>query len=125
MYGIGCTCSLESMSIFNDPISFTITSILIVILFFLLLLIIIRIKTKRLHTLETIILKNELGVLMRISENRALLALLEKETPELIRKFPWVVVWIRSQDAYLCSLASCCHEATLNKTPPYPETNKV
>lgn len=51
----------------------------------------------------------ERGVFKRIDENRELLELLQSESPDLLRRCPWVEGWIESQDRFLVDLARLVH----------------
>ncbi|HAT3955922.1 hypothetical protein FGF01_05380 [Aeromonas salmonicida subsp. achromogenes] len=80
----------------------------------------------KLQALEHVISHSHRGVYKRIDENRELLELLYKESPELLNKFPWVRGWIESQDAFLNELANLSgSENTLqrvNENKPYPRS---
>ncbi|MFW5259767.1 hypothetical protein ACOANM_32150 [Pseudomonas aeruginosa] len=45
------------------------------------------------------------GVHKRIDENRELLELLQRESPGLLQRCPWIEGWLESQDGFLSDLA--------------------
>lgn len=56
---------------------------------------------------------SERGIHKRIDENRELLELLQRESPDLLNRCPYVEGWISSQDRFLFELAA----ATGNDNP--------
>lgn len=80
----------------------------------------------KLQALEHVIYHSHRGVYKRIDENRELLELLYKESPEFLNKFPWVRGWIESQDEFLKELAKLSGaENTLqrmNENKTYPRS---
>lgn len=77
-------------------------------------------RKRILNTLILTINRREGGVRKRIDENRELLELLNRESPQLLQKCPWVVGWLKSQDEYLLALAM----ASGSNTESYPEFPK-
>lgn len=45
------------------------------------------------------------GVHKRIDENRELLELLQQESPELLKRCPWIEGWLYGQDRFLVEMA--------------------
>ncbi|EMR0499913.1 hypothetical protein ROS72_004661 [Citrobacter freundii] len=78
---------------------------------------------QKLSKLEKLISQNERGVYKRIDENRQLLELLIRETPDLFETHGWIRGWFKSLDEYLLALS---HEANLSeyessiRVRPYP-----
>lgn len=48
----------------------------------------------------------ERGIHKRIDENRELLELLQRESPDLLDRCPWVERWLNSQDIFLFDLSA-------------------
>lgn len=61
---------------------------------------------------EHILRSSQCGIYKRIDEQRELLMTLQKQVPDLLRREPWIIGWIASQDEFLCHLAN-----TLHRTP--------
>lgn len=59
----------------------------------------------RLSQIKHLCRTGERGVFKRIDENRELLEFLQQESPDLLRRCPWVEGWIESQDRFLVDLA--------------------
>lgn len=49
---------------------------------------------------------NGRGIYKRIDENRELLELLQRESPDLMKRCPWIEGWLESQDHFLVELAA-------------------
>lgn len=75
-----------------------------------------------------VVVSSEGGIQKRIDENRELLELLCDQVPELLERQPWVVGWLRSQDRFLCEIASAVpnpHGGVMNagEVRPWPEVS--
>ena len=62
-------------------------------------------KRTRLRAIESILEYAGGGVFKRIDENRELLELLQRESPEFLQKHPWVNGWIEAHDEFFTELA--------------------
>ena len=62
-------------------------------------------KNARLRAIESVMKFTGGGIFKRIDENRELLELLQRESPEFLQKHPWVNLWIESQDEFYTELA--------------------
>lgn len=60
---------------------------------------------QKFKALEKVISYSERGIFKRIDENRELLELLYRESPDLMEKCFWIRGWLESQDAFLNELA--------------------
>lgn len=58
--------------------------------------------------LERIVASKDRGVLHRIDDNRALLELLQRAAPDLLREHPRIGTQLRAQDEFLEALARAC-----------------
>lgn len=69
-------------------------------------------RNKTLSKIIATIGRCEGGIHKRIDENRELLELIQADAPELLRKNPWIVGWLGSQDNFLNQivLASDCNK---------------
>ncbi|EGL3999212.1 hypothetical protein IQ368_004763 [Salmonella enterica] len=59
----------------------------------------------RFAEVKTLCEREQRGVYKRIDENRELLELLQRESPDLLERCPWVEGWLDSQDRFLSLLA--------------------
>lgn len=78
---------------------------------------------QKLSKLEKLISQNERGVYKRIDENRQLLELLIRETPDLFESHGWIRGWFKSLDEYLLALsyeAKLSEEESGIRVRPYP-----
>jgi len=55
--------------------------------------------------IQQVVLRSQAGVFKRIDENRELLELLQSEAKDPLKKSPWVIGWLKSQDKFLTDLA--------------------
>ena len=62
-------------------------------------------KNTRLRAIESVMKFTGGGIFKRIDENRELLELLQRESPEFLQKHPWVNLWIEAQDEFFTELA--------------------
>ncbi|WOP85256.1 hypothetical protein [Citrobacter koseri] len=60
----------------------------------------------RLSKVKTLCDREQRGVYKRIDENRELLELLQRESPDLLQQCPWIEGWLDSQDRFLSQLAA-------------------
>lgn len=51
--------------------------------------------------------RSEGGIFKRIDENRELAQLLVRSAPQLLKEYPDVMAWLKSQDHFLSELAEC------------------
>lgn len=51
--------------------------------------------------------RSEGGIFKRIDENRELAQLLIRNAPQLLKEYPDVMAWLKSQDHFLSELAEC------------------
>ncbi|AGT26772.1 hypothetical protein M2J86_25025 (plasmid) [Citrobacter freundii] len=116
-----------------DKIIITVVAIVLMIVFICQRISLIRKSKQQKDTLEVLqqnlikfeklISQNERGVYKRIDENRELLELLIRETPDLFESHGWIRGWFKSLDEYLLALS---YEATLSeeesgiRVRPYP-----
>lgn len=54
--------------------------------------------------LTRVLVSTQGGLYQRIDENRELVELLKSECPSFVDRQPWVIGWLRSQDAFLLGL---------------------
>ncbi len=57
-------------------------------------------------SINEILAVHEGGIYKRIDENRELMELLSTKAPSFLSDHPWVVRWLKSQDAFLCDIES-------------------
>lgn len=87
-------------------------------------------ERQKFKALEKVISYSERGIFKRIDENRELLELLYRESPDLMEKCFWIRGWLESQDVFLNELAEVSgaknkHAEDFNCKPfprPFPTT---
>jgi len=60
------------------------------------------------------------GVFNRIDENRELLELLQRESPEFLQKHPWVNGWMEAHDEFYTELVKAAQMQPLPGHDPRP-----
>ena len=77
-------------------------------------------KNARLRAIESVMKFTGGGIFKRIDENRELLELLQRESPEFLQKHPWVNLWIEAQDEFFTELAKSAQMQPLQGHEPRP-----
>ncbi|MDA8114316.1 MAG: hypothetical protein M0Z43_06270 [Acidithiobacillus sp.] len=77
-------------------------------------------KNARLRAIESVMKFTGGGIFKRIDENRELLELLQRESPEFLQKHPWVNLWIEAQDEFFTELAKAAQMQAPQEHEPRP-----
>ena len=77
-------------------------------------------KNTRLRAIESMMKFTGGGIFKRIDENRELLELLQRESPEFLQKHPWVNLWIEAQDEFFTELAKAAQMQAPQEHEPRP-----
>ena len=77
-------------------------------------------KNARLRAIESVMKFTGGGIFKRIDENRELLELLQRESPEFLQKHPWVNLWIEAQDEFFTELAKAAQMQVPQEHEPRP-----
>jgi hypothetical protein len=72
----------------------------------------------RLRAIESVIRCAGGGVFKRIDENRELLELIQRESPEFLRKNSWVISWLKSHDDFFTELAKATQMQVSDEREP-------
>lgn len=77
-------------------------------------------EPKQVTPVETVLQTSQRGIYARIDENRRLLALLQAEAPDFLKKNYWVEGWIGSQDQFLLDLLAAVPVEKRTVSPDFP-----